>query len=267
MVLNGQGATVTHPPTEEPASWSPRARTITELPTSGILSNFDVEFIRQNPTCGSLLWTDFNSSVDVPLNTFKDTSSTIRTLGLTAIGEAAFFTTADNEAAEAQWLCPIIVSGGNKWAFGVRIKQSVLTNTKCGYFAGLMVGTVLTGDMIVDGATLQTEGSIGFQLKEADGDKIDFVYDTTGQSQVEYDDDYITQVDDEYNTLEMYFNGTTIQAYADGVASGTAIPAASIALATFPAALVMCPIIALKAGHADDFTVTVDWMYAIQHGT
>jgi hypothetical protein len=40
--------------------------------------------------------------------------------------------------------------------------------------------------------------------------------------------------------------------------------AVDIAIADFPAGLILVPTIALKAGHADDFTVTVDWIRVAQ---
>ena len=260
--------------------WNPleiaaRSRTAAQLPTLAILKNFNTQKLLRNPMAGSCLFTDFTGG-GLPDVRFIDatyaasaagkTPTEHMYLGVTAIGELLCFTTTDNQAVEGQWACPIVVSGGNKWAFGVRVKQSVLTDSKCGYFAGLMLGQKLTGDLIADGGTLQTEGSLGFQVKEGDGDKIDLVYDETGQSQNEHDDDYVTQVADTYNVLELYCNGTTIQGYVDGTATGTAISAVDIAAADFPTGKVFVPTFAMKGAAADDFTVTLDWMYAVQEG-
>jgi hypothetical protein len=246
---------------------SARGRAATAMPTEEIWKNFNLCGMRANPFTGSLLETDFSHGEKLVDSIFKDTSSTIIIYpGATGVGEVRLFTTADNEAAEIQFTsCPITVTGGAPWAFEARIKQSVLTDAKCGWFAGLMVGTAFpTGDLIVDAGTLQTEGSLGFQCKEADGDKVDLVYDTTGQTQNEHDDDYVTQVADTYFTVGLYYDGATIQGYLNGVATGTAISAVDIAVADFPAALILVPTIALKAAHADDFTVTVDWIRVAQ---
>ena len=255
---------------------SARSRTAVQLPTGGILDNFDVAGLLANPMKGSLLFTDFTHAGCLPDTRFVDAtyaaSAAGKTptehlyLGVTAIGELHVFTTTEHQGVEGQWACPIVVSGGNPWAFGVRIKQSVLDNTKGNYFIGLMLGQQLVGDLMVDAGTLQTEGSIGFQLKEGDGDKIDLVYDETGQTQNEHDDDYVTPVADTYNVLELYCNGTTIQGYLDGVLTGTAISAVDIAAADFPTAKVFMPSLAVKGAHADDFTVSLDWMYAVQAG-
>lgn len=262
--------------TEEPGLiiTSASSRAATALPTAAITKNFDLDALRRNQWAGALLETDFTHAPCLPVVSFVDATYAASAggktptehiyLGVTAIGEALFFTTTDNQAAEGQWACPIKVSGGVPWAFGVRVKQSVLTDAKGGFFVGLMLGQKLTGDLIADDGTLQANGSIGWQKKEADGDKYDFVFDETGQAQNEWDDDFVTPVADTYNTLEMYYNGTTIALYLDGVAAGAAVTAAAIAGADFPAGKIFVPTIAVKAAHADDFTVSVDWIYAVQ---
>ena len=252
-----------------------RSRTAVQLPTAAIWDNFPLEDLRRRPGMGSLLVTDFTG--DTPwFNSFIDATYAAAAAGKTpteqlypgvkAIGEMLMLATTDHQGIDIQFPAPIVVSGGNKWAFGVRIKQSVITNTKGNWFAGLMLGQALVGDLIADAGTLQASGSLGFQCKEGDGDKIDLVYDETGQSQNEHDPDYVTQEADTYNVLEMYFNGETVQAYIDGVLTGTAIIATDISVADFPTAKVFVPTLALKNAHADDFTVTVDWMMAAQIG-
>lgn len=250
-----------------------RGRTAAQLPTVSITRKFPIPSMLAAGGQG-VLWTDFAG--DVPwFNSFVDATYAASAAGktptehlypgITAIGELLAFTTTDNQAVEFQFPLPIVVSGGNPWAFGVRIKQSVLTNSKCGYFVGLALAQKLVGDIVVDAGTLQTEGSVGFQLKEGDGDKIDLVYDETGQTQNEHDDDYVTQVADTYNVLELYYNGTDIQGYVDGTATGTAIlGTGDIDQADFPAAKIFVPTFGMKAAAADDFTVTFDWMYAVQ---
>jgi len=256
------------------AVFSARSRAVTALPTAAITSKFDIEGMLKNPMAGSLLFADFARGGDLPDVTFVDATYAASAAGKTlteglyigtdASGALVLMATTDNQGAECQWACPITVSGSGAWAFGVRIKQSVLTDSKAGVFAGLMVPQALAGDLIADGATLQAEGSLGFQLKEADGDSIDLVYDKTGQTQNEHDGGYAVPVADTYNVLELYCDGDTIQGYLDGVLTGTAILAADIAAADFPAATVMVPTLAMKNGHADTFISTTDWIYAIQ---
>ncbi|MEN6336089.1 MAG: hypothetical protein ABFE01_17690 [Phycisphaerales bacterium] len=246
---------------------SERSRAATAMPTEAIWSNFNLTGMRSHPFSGSLLDCDFTHGEHPPEARFADTSSVINVLpGTAGEGILTIFATADNEAAEVQWTgCPITVSGGAAWALEARVKASQIANTKGGWFLGLMVAAAApSGDLIVDAGTLQTEGSIGFQNKEGDGDILDLVYDTTGQAQNEHDDDYVTLVADTYNVLGLYCNGTTIQGYVDGVLTGTAISAADIAAADFPAGLIMVPTFCLKNAAADDVTITLDWIRVAQ---
>jgi hypothetical protein len=251
----------------EAAADSARSRAVTALPTAAIWGNFNLVEMRRNPFAGSLLERDFTHGENEPSEAFADTSSVIRVIpGAAGEGALSLFTTADNEAAEVQFpSCPITSSGGAAWALEARLKVSVLTDAKAGVFIGLMAGdVVLAGDTIVDAGTLADVGAIGFQLKEADGDKFDVVYDVAAQTQNEHDDDFATPVADTYLTLGLYYDGATIQMYLNGVATGTAISAVDIAVADFPAADVLVPTIAIKAAHADDYTVTLDWIRVAQ---
>jgi len=253
---------------------SARSRAVTALPTAAIWDNFDLDSMRKDPFAGSLLEADFTHANERPDNMFIDATYAASAAGKTptelvfggteAVGELTLFTTTDNQAAEGQWSVPITVSGGNKWGFEARIKQSTITDTKINWFCGLMLAYGLTGDLIADGAALADVGSIGYQMKEGDGNSIDFVYDEDGQAQNEHDTDIYVPAVDTYNTIGMYFNGTTIQMYVDGVASGTAVSAVDIAAVDFPTAAVLVPTIAMKGGHADDGDISLDWIRVAQ---
>ncbi len=246
---------------------SERSRATTAMPTEAIWSHFNLPGMRSNPFSGSLLERDWTHGETEGDQQFADTSSVIRTIpGAAGEGALTLFTTADNEAAEVNFSsCPITTTGGAIWAFEARLKVSVITDSKFNIFAGLMVGDAATaGDQIGDTGTLADLGAIGFQMKEADGDKVDLIYDKAGQTQNEHDDDYVTPVADTYFTVGLYYNGTTIQGYVDGVATGTAMSAVDIAAADFPSADVMVPVLAVKAASADDFTLTCDWIRVAQ---
>ena len=247
---------------------SARSRAATAMPTDAIWNNFNLTEMRTNPFAGSLLELDFTHGENAPAEQFADAASIIDVRpGTAGEGTLMLFTTTDNQAAEVQWpACPITSSGGVAWAFEARIKTSQIANTEAGFFLGLMAGdTALAGDLIADDATLADVGAIGFQSKEADGDIVDLVYDKAGQTQNEHDDDYHTLVADMYVTLGLYYNGTTIQGYLNGVATGTAISAADIAVADFPAADVLVPTLCMKEGTgAADVTVTLDWIRVAQ---
>lgn len=246
---------------------SARSRAATALPTAAIWGNFNLTEMRRNPFAGSLLEMDFTHGEELPGTRFADTDSVISVLpGAGGEGTLKLFATADNEAAEVQFpACPITSSGGAAWAFEARVKSTLITDSKAGWFIGLMAGdTALTGDLIADAGTLADVGAIGFQNKEADGDILDLIYDKASQTQNEHDDDYVTLVADTYVTVGLYFNGTTIQGYVNGVAVGTAISAADIAAADFPSADVLVPTICMKNAHADDASITLDWIRVAQ---
>ena len=247
---------------------SARSRAATAMPTDAIWNNFNIIEMRKNPFAGSLLECDFTHGENAPSDQFKDAASIIDLIpGTAGEGALTIFTTTDNQACEVQWpSCPITSSGGAAWAFEARIKASQIADTEAGWFIGLMAGDgVLAGDLIADDATLADVGAIGFQNKEGDGDIVDLVYDKAGQTQNEHDDDYHTLVADTYVTLGLYYNGTTIQGYLNGVLTGTAIVAADIAAADFPAADILVPTLCIKEGTgAADATVTLDWIRVAQ---
>jgi hypothetical protein len=249
------------------------SRTAVQLPTAAIWQNFDLDTLRRNPFAGALLEADYKRPADFAFNSFIDATYAASAGGKTptehvrpgvdASGALVLFTTTDNQAAELQYQCPITTTGAGKWAFECRVKVSEITNAQNNFF-GLAIPQSLVGNLIGDTGAIADGGAIGFQKKEGDPDVIDFVYDKASQSQNEHDDDYVTLVADTYITLGMYYDGATIQGYLNGVASGTAISAVDIAAADFPAATVMLPALAVKAGHADDYTTSVDWIRVAQ---
>ena len=246
---------------------SARSRAATALPTSDIWQQFNLAAMREDALCGSLLDCDFTHGESEPSEQFGDASSVIRVIpGAAGEGVLSLFATADDEAAEVQWpSCPIVSSGGQPWAFEARVKSSLISDSKSGWFIGLMAGdNALAGDLIVDAGTLADVGAIGFQNKEGDGDILDFVYDKAGQTQNEHDDDYVTLEADTYVVVGMYYDGATIQGYVDGVATGTAISAVDIAAADFPAADVLVPTFCVKNAHADDAIKSLDWIRVAQ---
>lgn len=249
------------------------SRTAVQLPTDAIWNNFNLAGLRAGTYFGSVLDVDFRRPNEGPDYTFVDATYAASAAGKTptehlypgtgASGELLFFATTDNQAVEAQWQCPITTTGTSViWAMEFRIKQVNITDSKAGWFAGLFVPSKLAGDQIADAGTLADGGAIGFQKKEADGDILDLVYDKASQTQNEHDDDWATLAANTYVTAGLYYNGTTIQPYLNGVKSGSVISATDIAATDFPSATVMLPSVFLKNAAADDFTVTLDWMRA-----
>ena len=246
-----------------------RSRTTVQLPTAAIWENFDLNTLRANPNLGSFLENDFTSSNDMPTGemSFTDTDATITAVSNTAIGELLLFSSVDNEAAEVQWLCPITLSGGNPWAFGVRIKCENITTDVAAWMVGLANRQALVGNMEVDNGALPTTGTdyLIWNTDSVATSALDLDYLLSGQSHVEHDTPH-TLVADTYVTLEMYYNGTTIAQYVNGVVVADPIIATDIADGDFPAAQVACPTIALKGLNAADYDLTLDWIMAAQYG-
>jgi len=246
-----------------------RARTTVQLPTKAIWENFDLNTLRANRNLGSFLECDFTGPKDMPTDemSFTDTSSTITSISNAAVGELLLFTTADNEAAEVQWLCPITLSGGNPWAFGARLKAELVTTEKASFEIGLSNRQALAGDLQADGGAAPT-ASTDYILWNSDAaatTALDLRYLLSGQTAQEHDAAVHTIVANTYFTVEMYYNGTTIAQYVNGVVVADPITATDIAAATFPAAQVACPTIGLKGAHTDDFDLTLDWIMAAQY--
>lgn len=254
---------------------SARSRAVTALPTAAIWSNFNLGRLRRNPFDGSLFEADYTHGEAAPMNSYISATYAAAAegkaltewlkVGTEIVGNLDHFVTTDNQVVEWQVPCPITVSGGNKWGFEVRLKLSSISNTEGKLALGLMLPQVMSGDILTDAGAIIDGGFVGIHWKEADGDAIDFVYDESGQTQKEHDDDYIVPVINTYFTFGMYFNGTTIQGYVDGVSSGTAISASDISAADFPTAAILCPTLALKGAAGNDVTVSLDWIRVAQH--
>jgi len=258
-------AILERPLADTPASMVLRSRTAAQLPTAAIWQNFDLEALK-NKAGASVLDVDFTKDEE-PGDQYTDTTATIGLYpGTGGIGEMLLFTSADNEEAAAQWNVPITVSGGAKWAFETRVKVENITDARATCVAGLKFrSAALAGDVVADDGAALTDGDfVGFVRFAADGDIIDFIYDEGGQTTNVHDADYVTLEADTYVTLGMYFNGTTIQGYVNGTATGTAISAADIAAADFPTAAVVVPTLAVKGDNAADFDYTCDWIRVAQ---
>ena len=243
-----------------------RSRAAAALPTDAIWKNFPLDTLKAMPGA-SVLDVDFTQG-EIADDIFQgDTTAAVFNLpGTAGIGEMVLFTSADNEEAAVQWNVPITVSGGAKWAFETRLKCENITDAKATCVAGLMFRTAeQAGDVVADNGAALTDGDfVGFVRFAADGDIIDFVYDEGSQTTNVHDDDYHTVVANTYVTLGMYFNGTTIQGYINGTATGTAISATDIAAADFPTAAVVVPTFAVKGDAADDFDFSIDWIRVAQ---
>ncbi|KKN79139.1 hypothetical protein LCGC14_0343270 [marine sediment metagenome] len=252
---------------------STRSRAVTALPTAAIWDNIPVTAMLTNPFLGSALVTDFTHGSSFPDNRFVDATYAATALGktilegiyggVTAIGELKLFTSEDNGAAEAQWTCPIdIDTAGTKWAFEARFKVSNITTAKMSAFVGLALAQNLGGDFIADAGAVPTTGTsyVGYFTDDAATAALDLDYLLSGQTHVEHNAAIKTMVADTYFTVGMYYDGTDIQTYTDGVTDADPIlGTGDMDDGNFPTGTFLVPTIALKGGHGDDAILTLDW--------
>lgn len=137
-------------------------------------------------------------------------------------GVVDFSSDGDNEGASlatVQLPYQIDLSTGDFW-FEARIKSSTITDTKHGFFVGLLDSATLSATVPIAAAgTLADENFVGFHRLEGDGDKLDTVYKADGVTQVTVATDAITLVADTYVKVGMRYNARTekLTFYKDGV--------------------------------------------------
>ncbi len=171
-------------------------------------------------------------------------------------GGATFSSDGDNEGVSFQMVgLPFFLSRDyGRFAFEVRLKTSTITDTKHGFFTGLLDTATLSATVPIAAAgTLADENFVGFHRLEGDGDAIDTVYKADGVTQVTVGTDAITLVADTYVKLGMYYEpfgdkdgAYALSFYKDGVrlASSKIIPSA--AGTDFPNDVQMGPVCAVR---------------------
>ena len=245
------------------------SRTAVQLPTAAIWNNFNLKALRDNPFSGALVEADFRRGDDFPANIFEAAASII-TMNSEEVGALSMLGSVDNESAEIQHPAPILLNGGKKWAFEVRCKVNTITADDLGFFIGLMAASAnLSGALIDDnGAATADVNNVGFQSFHADTAGVDAVYTAVGETPIVHDADIATMVANTYFTMGMYYDGTDIQIYANGVNSADPILAADIVADgdDFPEDAVCVPTLATLNGAAEDDTLIVDWYRFAQEG-
>jgi hypothetical protein len=143
------------------------------------------------------------------------------------------------------------------WWFEARIAVDVITNTQCGAFCGLMeAGTAISDGVLDDAGVCADKDFIGFWRDEADGDKLSTVHSLNGGAVVEVATDAITLVALTWKKVGMYFDGTTVYFYADGVVlADSAVPGDT----NFPDEQLMAPMFGMNNAEGAANTVYIDW--------
>lgn len=243
------------------------SRTTVQLPTAAIWGNFDLQSLRANPFGGSWLDTDFRDARSTPIVTFADTTGLMINSVEASIGILNFFSSADNDAVEAQFQCPIDVDAGGVWGFEVRLKIANITTDVAAFAIGLASSQALVGDIIADNGATVTTGTnyIYFQYDAAATAALDLTYLLSGQSHVEHDAAIKTMVANTYFTVGMYYDGTDIQTFVDGVnVADPILGTGDMDDGNFPTGTILVPTIAVKGLNAADWDMDIDWMRCAQ---
>lgn len=187
-------------------------------PSPNIWGDCPWEAILAGQIDGVTFFDDFLSFPKTPATTegnwsqyaqFSSTGGTI-TAGTGVGGEAIFASDDDNEGASIRTLATpfkIIRTAGYKFWFEARVKTSTITDTKHGFFLGLMENAALTATVPIAAAgTLADQNFVGFHRLEGDGDALDTVYKADGVTQVTVGTDAVTLVADTYVKVGMVFD-------------------------------------------------------------
>jgi hypothetical protein len=165
---------------------------------------------------GAVFYDNFLSFPKTPATTegnwgqyaqFSSTGGTI-TAGTGLGGEAVLASDGDDEGASIRTLAtPFkIIRTGKKFWFEARVKASTITDTKNGFFLGLMENAALTAIVpIAADGTIADQNLVGFHRLEGDGDAVDTIYKANGVTQVTVGADAVTLVADTYVKLGMVF--------------------------------------------------------------
>jgi hypothetical protein len=223
----------------------------------------------------------YHSVLDATTHTIKPTN----VVG----GEAAFFGSTDNEESVmklgtlsqgAPFVIPDDSSDatlGKKLWFEARVKRSVITDDKGGFFVGLAEEDACATNFIADAGNDFGDFSIlGFWMLEADGDSIDIVTQKTGAPFDTIKDGAATLVADTYIKVGFVYDPNVeaakrITFYVDGVDVGTYVGEnsgdATVYLGdttNFPGDVQMTLLASEKNAHDDDITFTMDWWRVAQ---
>lgn len=158
----------------------------------------------------------------------------------------------------------IDIGQGRLW-FEARIKQVNITDSKFNMFCGLVeTGAVAATLPLTTSDAVSDNNLVGFQRVFVDGDALDTTYKADSVTQVTVGTDAITTVADTYVKVGMYFDGSVLYFYKDGVrlADSKTIPTADGT--DFPNDVRLGFVFAVMMGHGDTGSATIDWFRVAQ---
>ena len=105
---------------------------------------------------------------------------------------------------------------------------------------------------------------VGFQRVVADGDMFDTTYKANTVTQVVVKADAITNVADTFVKLGMYFDGTRLYFYKNGLVLPDSKAITTVLGTDFPSDVNLGACVGLFSGDGSDATMTLDWVRAAQ---
>ncbi len=184
--------------------------------SDGVWADCPIEAIRDGLVPAHVFEYDFPSIPTTPptaegafgqFTAFTDTGGTIAPV--TDGRGWALGSDGDNEGASIRSkVCPFkIIRTGKKMWFEAAIKSSTITDTKHGFFLGLIEETAFSATVPIAAAgTLADKNFVGFHRLEGDGDMLDTVYKADGVTQVTVGADAVTLVADTWVKVGFVFD-------------------------------------------------------------
>lgn len=204
-------------------------------------------------------------------------------------GALELFVSTDNEEActakvgtllGAPFRIETLANTGKKLWFECRVKRSVITDARGGFFIGLADEAACADEFMADaGNDFADDDFIGFWSDETDdstGAHVHTICQKNGAAFDTIEDTFATMVAGEYMNMGFVYDPNApdakhISFYKDGVRSGTYVGGTSGSATVyiddttnFPGDEEMSVIIGAKGAHADDFTLTIAWVRCYQ---
>lgn len=204
------------------------------------------------------------------LKAFGSSGGTLVNLAAADGGELVFTEATDNEGVSIASIAlpfKIIRTYGSFW-FEVRLKTSTVTDSQQGFFAGLVEQQTLSATVPIAAAgTLADANFVGFHRLEGDGDQIDTVYKSNGNTQVSAADQLHTAlVADTYTKLGMQYDHRdySFKFFQNNIQLATSYTIPSAAGTDFPNDVFMGICVAMLLATSSSLTLTLDWIKACQ---
>ena len=164
-----------------------------------------------------------------------------------------------------------LTSSLGKVAYEIRLKKSLVSNNSLAFVAGLGAAGLVADAVLADSTgALADTNFVGFQVLNAAGATVNFVWRKSGQTLVTGISGVATLTADTYVRLGFVYDPTEattkrIRVFVNGEENATGITSTQVSAATFPSATQLNPLVACIVGSgAAAATLDADWLFAHQ---